>query len=359
MLKTLPFEGVSAAVLLDAEIHRRGTSTHADSTPGSSHSHNLAKFRLGCPDIDDHVLLGGIEPGSVLGISAEEDSMGLQLAMQVLAQRLVATPRQTALVASTLPVATVARTLRDVLVGMQGRKAEWRAVLARVSISRVFDFQGLWEVIGDVDAAEQAQRENGSDKEIDPGRWPSDKASGSVVKSQKDVVPDIGPLPHTQQGTPIAVQSPWAEPAKTEAPTPAVSGTNHGLNATQEAGLTALEHRKATYRPSSMEIPNSDEDDDEDDDRHMAFQFHSDLALAEQNNSDTKANAGSSVCQLPESTPSTQPPPQKPHAKALGTRSLRSRSISGCFAFPSKVIANSDCPIANCATACSLSYISY
>ena len=34
-------------------------------------------FRIGCSEIDDYVLLGGLEAGTVVGLSAEDEEFGL------------------------------------------------------------------------------------------------------------------------------------------------------------------------------------------------------------------------------------------------------------------------------------------
>lgn len=58
-------EPISAAVLCRRETKRRDA---------------LAKrgpVKVGCPEVDDYVLVGGLERGSVVGLSAESEQMGL------------------------------------------------------------------------------------------------------------------------------------------------------------------------------------------------------------------------------------------------------------------------------------------
>lgn len=62
-----PLQPLSAALLLDHELARRGSlSRKGNLTTGSA-------------ELDEHVLLGGFQRGSVVGISAEEDEMGLSV----------------------------------------------------------------------------------------------------------------------------------------------------------------------------------------------------------------------------------------------------------------------------------------
>lgn len=59
-------EPISASVLADSEAGRRNTLKE------------LGPCRSGCDDLDEYVLLGGLERGCVVGLSAEEeDEMGL------------------------------------------------------------------------------------------------------------------------------------------------------------------------------------------------------------------------------------------------------------------------------------------
>ena len=62
-----PLEPISADVLADLEFRRR------DETKA------LGLCRSGCPDLDGYVLLGGLERGSVVGISAEHEDFGVQV----------------------------------------------------------------------------------------------------------------------------------------------------------------------------------------------------------------------------------------------------------------------------------------
>jgi hypothetical protein len=56
---------IQASVLCEREAKRRDQAT------------KLGSCRTGCPEVDERVLLGGFERGSVVGISAEEEGFGL------------------------------------------------------------------------------------------------------------------------------------------------------------------------------------------------------------------------------------------------------------------------------------------
>ncbi|KAL2161381.1 hypothetical protein VTH06DRAFT_8604 [Thermothelomyces fergusii] len=141
-----------ASLLLDREIARR---------EGLAARGNLA---TGCRELDEYVLLGGLERGSVVGVSAEDDGgggIGLLIGLQTVAHLLASEPAARAMVVTTLPPAALLPKLRKALVGQlvkvqgawRGVQAGLRACLERISISRVFDIEGLWEVLGELEAA--------------------------------------------------------------------------------------------------------------------------------------------------------------------------------------------------------------
>ncbi|KAI2639407.1 hypothetical protein GGS21DRAFT_429361 [Xylaria nigripes] len=118
----------------------------------------------GCPEIDDALLsVGGFERGSVVGVSAEVVDFGVLFGLQTIARALVfghgdstgEFVRKVAVV-TTLPAATILPILRDVVrsqalikfgPGHVGVDGEVRRCLELISISRVFDIEGLWEVL--------------------------------------------------------------------------------------------------------------------------------------------------------------------------------------------------------------------
>ncbi|KAI3327013.1 hypothetical protein HD806DRAFT_379933 [Xylariaceae sp. AK1471] len=154
---------VSGATLFGLEVERR------------KGLHQKGNIPTGCDEIDDTVLLGGgLERGCVVGVSAEEVDFGVLLCLQTIARALVfehnpkGNPiplrrecRPKAYIITTLPVTTVLPTLRDVIRSQvqlklgprnSGVDAELRRCLEAISISRVFDIEGLWEVLGELEA---------------------------------------------------------------------------------------------------------------------------------------------------------------------------------------------------------------
>ncbi|OBR08437.1 Fasciclin domain family [Colletotrichum higginsianum IMI 349063] len=155
-----PLEPVSAAVLCRRETKRRDAMRARGAV------------RVGCRELDEEVLLmGGFERGNVVGISSESEQMGLLMSLQTLANTLcdqgggVGTvgastkTRARAMIVTTQPPAAILPALRDAIraeLGVQGTaEAEVKGLLKncleRVSVSRVFDLEGLWEVLGDLD----------------------------------------------------------------------------------------------------------------------------------------------------------------------------------------------------------------
>ncbi|KAG6020949.1 hypothetical protein E4U19_006052 [Claviceps sp. Clav32 group G5] len=118
--------------------------------------------RSGCGDLDTHVLRGGgFERGCVVGVSAEEEGVGMALGLQVLSRELLDCPDSRALVITPRPAAEVLRSLRESLVAQQQQPQEKTGggfslehCLERVMLSCVFDMDGLWEVLSDLSDAE-------------------------------------------------------------------------------------------------------------------------------------------------------------------------------------------------------------
>ena len=62
-------EPVPATVVAENETRRRDGNQQ------------LSHCRSGCADIDDYVLLGGLERGSVVGVSAEKEEFGVTVSL--------------------------------------------------------------------------------------------------------------------------------------------------------------------------------------------------------------------------------------------------------------------------------------
>ncbi|KAK8070936.1 hypothetical protein PG997_011139 [Apiospora hydei] len=169
-----PLEPVSGSTLFDVEVARR------------EQLHRRGTLVTGCGEIDGQVLGGrGFERGSVVGISAEHMDTGLLIGLQTIAHSLLAnlgSPGQgtatgqkqqpsllRAAVITTLPAPTILPHLRDVIkvqarLKLGGPKSRpdvvdaiMKQCLERISVSRVFDIEGLWEVLSELESAAAAE----------------------------------------------------------------------------------------------------------------------------------------------------------------------------------------------------------
>ncbi|KAK0628584.1 hypothetical protein B0T17DRAFT_614480 [Bombardia bombarda] len=154
---------VSASTLLDQEIQRKAALQRR------------GNLLTGCTELDKYVMLGGFDRGTVVGVSAEKDEIGLLIGLQTLAHLLTtkgtannhsgnskpSAVQTKAMIITTLSVAELLPRLREVLVsqvatlqgGLQNVQAQVQSCLERISIARVFDIEGLLEVLGDLDNA--------------------------------------------------------------------------------------------------------------------------------------------------------------------------------------------------------------
>lgn len=167
-------EPVSGATLLEQETRRRDALARR------------GRCLTGCSELDDQVLPGGFERGCVVGISAEEDDVGLlvsveslplyplklwlltrrvQIGLQTVARLFVASlrardsPAPRATVITTLSAGALLPVLRDIFKAQlvaqgqdPGKGSELlKRFLERILISRIFDVSGLWEALGELD----------------------------------------------------------------------------------------------------------------------------------------------------------------------------------------------------------------
>ncbi|CAJ2504249.1 Uu.00g116430.m01.CDS01 [Anthostomella pinea] len=169
-----PLEPVSGATLLGLEVARREGLARK------------GRLKMGCGEVDEAALMGGLERGGVVGVSAEEGDFGMLLGLQTIAHSLVfpappttnsnenpssdskttPPPRPRAAIITILPATTILPTLRDVIKAQVQIKlgpaspgvvdAEVRRCLELISLSRVFDIEGLWQVLGELEDQAQA-----------------------------------------------------------------------------------------------------------------------------------------------------------------------------------------------------------
>lgn len=172
-----PLEPTSGITLLHAELNRRA---------------NLAPpCATGCFELDDATLLsGGFERGCVVGVSAEEDDVALVLGLQTVARLLLSSSgkggkkegkkKPRVMIVTTMGVGSLVGVLREVLraQGGDGWREREREVLGRVAVSRVFDVNGLWEVLAEVDAL-------GSSQEVGEGLNTPEMGQGQADESDE------------------------------------------------------------------------------------------------------------------------------------------------------------------------------
>lgn len=203
-----PLEPTSGITLLHAELNRRANLGPPCAT--------------GCRELDDATLVGGgFERGCVVGISAEEDDVALVIGLQTVGRMLLGgggrrrsraqekkkerekEPR--AMIVTTMGVGSLVGVLREVLRAQSGGggdgdeswgKEREREVLGRVAVSRVFDVNGLWEVLGEVDAlggSQEVGEEEFKTPEMGQGRDDDDDDDG-VGEGDEDEerLPDEG-----------------------------------------------------------------------------------------------------------------------------------------------------------------------
>ncbi|KAL7913540.1 hypothetical protein GGI35DRAFT_213541 [Trichoderma velutinum] len=124
---------------------------------------SLGPCPSGCEDLDQYVLLGGFERGSVIGISAEdEDGVGVMLGLQVLVCSLLDKVVQKVQIVTPKPPSTIVILLKNSITAeLKARgitapseiSTQGRDCLDRIMLSRVFDMDGLSEVLADLDNA--------------------------------------------------------------------------------------------------------------------------------------------------------------------------------------------------------------
>ncbi|KAL2259673.1 hypothetical protein VTK26DRAFT_6554 [Humicola hyalothermophila] len=177
-----------ASVLLEEELTRKET---------------LGKkgiLRTGCNELDEYVLLGGFERGSVVGLSAEEDEVAMLIGLQTIAHALASASSSTALrramIITTLPASVLLPKLRMALVSQlynnpdngpqQQLQRRVQEGLERVSIARIFDIDGLWEVFGELEhsAAAASNPPPGVARGTETARGGCDEASRGKTRVQ-------------------------------------------------------------------------------------------------------------------------------------------------------------------------------
>ncbi|KAF5573295.1 hypothetical protein FPANT_12456 [Fusarium pseudoanthophilum] len=140
-------EPIPAAILVDKEVKRRDAIAL------------LGACKTGCKVIDEDVMLGGFERGCVMGISAEDEELGVQLGLQTLAHSLCEGTVHSGLLVTPRPASVMLAGLRDAVKSeLEAKRCtkdtirmKVRQCLEKVMLSCVFDMDGLWEALADLD----------------------------------------------------------------------------------------------------------------------------------------------------------------------------------------------------------------
>ncbi|KAF5621818.1 hypothetical protein F52700_10690 [Fusarium sp. NRRL 52700] len=140
-------EPIPAAILVDKEVKRRDANAL------------LGACKTGCKVIDEEVMLGGFERGCVVGISAEDEELGVQLGLQTLAHSLCEGTVTSGLLITPRPGSVMLAGLRDAVKSELEAKrctkdtvrVKLRQCLEKVMLSCIFDMDGLWEALADLD----------------------------------------------------------------------------------------------------------------------------------------------------------------------------------------------------------------
>jgi hypothetical protein len=72
-----PLEPIPASVLAEKEAHRRDAVAL------------LGSCRTGCAVVDENVLLGGFDRASIVGVSAEDEELGVQVRKKRRAKKML------------------------------------------------------------------------------------------------------------------------------------------------------------------------------------------------------------------------------------------------------------------------------
>ncbi|EAA36592.1 hypothetical protein GE21DRAFT_2031 [Neurospora crassa] len=178
-------------------------------------------FSTGCRELDSHVLLnaglggGGFEGGCVVGLSCEEEeTIGLAIGLQVVARMLLMSSSSSssssssgskakAMIITTLSTTSLLPRLRLALVSearvLQGNGNAHHQVdrgvimrcLERVLVARVFDAEGLREVLRELEEVEQQQQTVVSHSDGNEGRRGGGETGEKGTERKED-----GLLPH-------------------------------------------------------------------------------------------------------------------------------------------------------------------
>ncbi|KAK4168666.1 hypothetical protein QBC43DRAFT_309387 [Cladorrhinum sp. PSN259] len=130
-------------------------------------------LKTGSPQLDEYTLGGGIQRGSVIGLSTEDEDLGLLISLQTISNLIVSTNSEKALLITAQPIQSLLPTLRKTIIntlsstpGSSVQPERVKECLRRVQVSRVFDITGLEEVLTEVETQAQTPRADAGDDDI-------------------------------------------------------------------------------------------------------------------------------------------------------------------------------------------------
>ncbi|KAJ4263773.1 hypothetical protein NW762_005806 [Fusarium torreyae] len=163
----------------------------------------LGACKTGCAVIDQDVLMGGFERATVVGVSAEDEELGVQLGLQTLAHSLCEGTITTGLVITPKPASVMLAGLRDAIKAELETREEFKDIkprlrqcLDKVMLSCVFDLDGLWEVLADLDRSELVEEEENVQQEKETAQI------DEIQDSQEDDDEAFSPIRQVSQPRP-------------------------------------------------------------------------------------------------------------------------------------------------------------
>ncbi|KAF5636328.1 uncharacterized protein FTJAE_6095 [Fusarium tjaetaba] len=190
-------EPIPAAILVDKEVKRRDAIAL------------LGACKTGCKVIDEDVMLGGFERGCVMGISAEDEELGVQLGLQTLAHSLCEGTVVSGLLVTPRPASVMLARLRDAVKSeLEAKRCtkdtirmKARQCLDKVMLSCVFDMDGLWEALADLDYQVVEQKDGAVQDQVaaDMGQHDTTYQFDEIQDSQDDDDEAFSPIHQASQ----------------------------------------------------------------------------------------------------------------------------------------------------------------
>ncbi|RBR17649.1 hypothetical protein FVER53590_01935 [Fusarium verticillioides] len=154
-------------------------------------------------------MLGGFERGCVMGISAEDEELGVQLGLQTLAHSLCEGTVNSGLLVTPRPASVMLAGLRDaVKCELEAKRCtkdtiriKVRQCLEKVMLSCVFDMDGLWEALADLDCEVVEEKDGAVQDQVaaNMGQHDTTDQFDEIQDSQDDVDEAFSPIHQASQ----------------------------------------------------------------------------------------------------------------------------------------------------------------